>query len=313
MTAARVRRLVAVSLVTGFGLGVARRPGAQAGQAPTFRSTVDVVAIDVSVRDGAATVPGLGAGDFRILDDGVPQTITEMSFGKLPIDVTVALDVSASERGAPLARLEQGVLTLAADLQPDDRLRLLAFNEDVRRVLDFSNSRPAIEAAVRGLEAAGGTSIYDALTTALLAPTRPERRQLVVVFTDGGDTASVTEPLQLLEAGRRAQASVTAVMPRESVSSRTNGTGLGPTALLSAQVRVIAQLTEATGGRVLVDAGPPADLGTPFRLALDAFRASYVLYFTPHGVVRTGDHTLEVSLPSHPHDTLLARRGYSGG
>ena len=285
MTSSRARRFAGVGFLAGLGLLTGLRPRAQPQQ-PTFRSTVDVVAVDVSVRDGAATVLGLGAGDFRILDDGVPQTITDMSYGKLPIDVTVALDVSYSERGAPLMRLEQAVLTLAEGLRPEDRLRLIAFNQDVRRLLDFSESRPAIAAALRTIEPGGGTSIYDALTTALLAPTSPERRQLVMVFTDGGDTASVTEPQQLLAAARRAPAAATAVLPRAAVPTRLTATTPSATPGLTAQVRLIAQLTEATGGRLVVDPGPPTDLGAPFRLALDAFRASYVLYFTPHGVDR---------------------------
>ena len=308
-----LRLLVGVSLVTGLGLGAAIRPRAQTGQQSTFRSTVDVVAVDVSVRDGAATVPGLGGERLsnprqRRAADDHGHELRQAAHRRNGRDS----NVSYSERGAPLARLEQGVRTLAAGLLAGDR-RLITFNQDVRRVLDFSDSRPAIEAALGTMEPGGGTSVYDALTTALLAPTSPERRQLVMVFTDGGDTASVTEPLQLLEAARRAQASVTAVMPRESVSTRRNGAAPGPSAGLTAQVRLIAQLTTATGGQIPRRPGPPTYLGAPFRLALDSFRASYVLYFAPQGVDRSGDHTLEVSLPGHPHDTLLARTGYFGG
>lgn len=308
---------------------------AQAEQQPTFKSTVDVVAVDASVRDGATVVTGLGPADFQVLDNGVRQTITNVSYGKLPIDVTVTLDVSFSERGAALARLQQGVLELATDLEPDDRLRLVAFNQDVRRVVDFTSSRSAITTAVHSITAGGGTAIYDALAVALVAPTSPERRQLVMIFTDGADTASITEPRQILEAAERGHALVTAVMPRGAMPRRSTVTrggidmsrpqngpqsapqvmfaGQAPGQVLNAQVQLMTKLTSQTGGRILVDPGPPANLGTAFRLALDAFRESYVLYFAPEGVDRGGNHTLAVSLVGHPRDTLLARSGYFGG
>ncbi len=55
-------------------------------QQPTFRSSIDVVELDVFVTDGrGAFVKDLTAADFEILDDDRPQTISSFSLVDLPL------------------------------------------------------------------------------------------------------------------------------------------------------------------------------------------------------------------------------------
>ena len=51
------------------------------------------------------------------------------------------------------------------------------------------------------------------------------------------------------------------------------------------------------------------NLTSKFRRMVQDFRSSYVLYFTPRGVERTGPHTLEVRV-KRPGVEVRARRGY---
>jgi VWFA-related protein len=294
-------------------------------QAPTYRGRVDLVTVNVSVENGLSVVTKLTAPDFQVLDDGVPQEVATVTYGTLPIDVTVALDVSASVKGAPLARLRHGVAQLASGLATGDRLRLVAFNHEIRQVLDFDSDPKTVEIALASLSAGGGTSIFDALSVAMLAPADPNRRQFVTLFTDGSDGLSVTEPRMLLEAARRAQASVTAVMPRGVAAAGglvgprggllapgavKPDSGRRPEALLHQQVALVGDIATLTGGRILVDPGPPQDLGSSFRRALDDFRSSYVLYFTPRDVEHAGFHTLQVTVRGHAGYSVRARTGY---
>jgi len=121
---------------------VAALPVQQIGaqeQLPTFRSMANAVAVDVTVRDNKRkSVTGLRASDFEVYDNSVRQEVAEISYGKLPIDVTVALDVSFSVTGLMLERLRSGVVTLMRDLAREDRLRLMLFNSRVSRVVDFT-------------------------------------------------------------------------------------------------------------------------------------------------------------------------------
>jgi hypothetical protein len=68
------------------------------------------------------------------------------------------------------------------------------------------------------------------------------------------------------------------------------------------------QLARETGGLV-VPSTPGEILASTFRRALRVFRASYVLYFTPQGVDRTGAHTIDVRVKQDGTD-VRARRGY---
>jgi len=119
---------------------VAATPSAAVSQqepAATFRAGTDIVSVEAAVRRDRRPVAGLKIADFQLLDNGVPQQISDVSYERLPIDVTVVLDVSASVTGAVLDQLRQSVRQLKTDLGGSDRLKLVAFNQQVRRLADF--------------------------------------------------------------------------------------------------------------------------------------------------------------------------------
>jgi len=273
-------------------------------QAPqrTFRAGADIVRVDVSVRDGRRAVTGLTAADFSLTDNGVPQQVTDVSYGRLPIDVTVALDVSGSVTGRLLVELRSAVLDLMEDLGEQDRLKLIGFNMRVSRVVDFTTDTAAIERAIQSATTGGGTSMRDAASVALISATEPDRRQLVVLFTDGADSSSVTTEAGMMDVAQRTNASLTIVVPERI-------TAFGVQARTRRYVRWLRDLTGETGGTVITAGG---DLTSTFRRALDEFRSSYVLYFTPSGVATEGFHTLEVTVPRDDGYTIRARRGYFG-
>ena len=72
---------------------------------------------------------------------------------------------------------------------------------------------------------------------------------------------------------------------------------------------LLEKLSDETGGSVLAAGG---NLTSAFQRALDEFRSSYVLHYTPAGVDRTGFHTLEVRV-TRGRPEVRARRGYFGG
>lgn len=262
----------------------------------------------------------LQIGDFTLLDNGVPQTIVDMTYGKLPIDVTVALDISFSVSGSMLERLQRAVGQLMRDLRPDDRLRLMMFNARVARIVDYSSDPAVIDAAMKTAVAGGGTALNDAISLALVSSRAPGRRQLIVVFTDGADASSATPMSVLHEVAGRTTATLTMVMPgvfatTTSSSGFSGGVPLPETTFFSGRFLGVnaayANLAGSTGGTV-VPFRANEDLGAIFRRVLDGFRSTYVLHFTPTGVAREGFHELQVTV-SRPNATVTARRGYFGG
>ena len=275
--------------------------------------------VEVSVRNGTKVITGLEAKDFVVTDNGVPQDVNRASYGKLPIDVTVALDISYSVTGATLDRLRRAIVQMMSDLNKDDRLKLITFNMQVSRVVDFTSDVKAVEGAIRATSAGGATSIFDTLSVALVSADHLDRRQLVVIFTDGDDSMSTTEPQQLIEVAQRSNATVTPVLPGALVGS---GPASAPgrfsafvpriTPMQRQEGQLYARLAADTGGLVIPIASPNEDLTATFRRALDEFRSSYVLYFTPKGVEHGGFHTLTVAVPQNKGFTVRTRRGYWG-
>ena len=189
MSDSRTLRAGLAALATSVTIAYASAAVApQDPQQPTFRSGASAIAVDVTVRQDRRAVTGLVASDFEVLDNGVLQQVDDLSYGKLPIDVTVALDVSHSVSGNLLDRLRQGVV----QLMRDDRLKLVLFNMRVTRTIDFTNDVDAVERAIRGAAAGGGTALLDAVSVTLVSASIPDRRQLIVFFTDGNDSSSTT-------------------------------------------------------------------------------------------------------------------------
>ena len=298
MSRARIDVSVALLVLTvalgGLGLGQDAPP-------QTFRSAAAAVTVDVTVRDRSRrAITGLGPADFEVLDNGVRQRVTEVSYERLPIDVTVALDVSYSVTGDLLERLRRGVSQLMGDLGRPDRLKLILFNMRVTRSMDFTRDVKSVERSIRGAAAGGGTALLDTVSVALVSASSPDRRQLIVVFTDGSDTSSTTSPSTIIEVAGHARATVTFVVPTtaptpvitfSSAIPIVIPTPAAPAALplplpLSP---LLATLAKETGGSVL-PVGATADLSAAFRRVLEEFRSAYVLYYTPTGVDRAGYH-----------------------
>jgi VWFA-related protein len=290
-------------------LGLAAVP--QQEPRATFRAGADAVAVEASVRRDKRPVTGLKASDFELLDNGVPQQISDVSYERLPIDVTVVLDVSASVTGAVLDQLRQSVRQLKADLGPRDRLKLVAFNMQISRLADFEGPAAATDKAFASLSGHGSSAIFDAVAVQLASPALEGRRHLIVLFTDGQDSSSISDPETLLDVAKRTTATVDIVLG--STSSAPERSNASPFARSPGRPsmtvgRMYDQLARETGGWV-VPTAPGENLASTFRRTLADFRASYVLYFTPQGVAPSGSHTIDVRVKQEGTD-VRARRGY---
>jgi|1185.fasta_scaffold06583_2 VWFA-related protein len=303
------RRLLACGL--GATIWAAIPAGAVPQQEPTatFRAGVDAVSVEASARRGNRPVTGLKIGDFQLLDNGVPQQISDLNYERLPIDVTVLLDVSASVTAPVLDQLRQSVRQLKADLGPRDRLKLVAFNMLVRRLADFEAPGAATDTAFAALTGRGSSAIFDSVAVQLAAPALAGRRHLIVLFTDGQDSSSISDPDALFEVARRTTATVDIVLASTAVersSASPFARARGRPAITIG--RMYDQLASETGGLV-VPPTPGEHLASSFRRALAEFRASYVLYFTPEGVDRAGVHTIDVRVKQDGVE-VRARRSY---
>jgi Ca-activated chloride channel family protein len=270
-----------------------------------FRTSVDVVRVEALVLDDGRPVGGLTAADFVVTDNGVAQTIRVRALAREPIDVAVALDVSGSVAGDRLERLRAGALALVGALTPADRATLLTFDHALS--LGPRDAAPAaLDRRLRELSAQGRTSLVDAATTALVWSIGRDRPMLVIVFSDGRDTASWTRPEQALALAGRSGAVVDAVVTGELLP--VGLARLVATDPLTPDERFVADLAASTGGRVR-NGSAGAGLAGAFREALQQFRARYEISYDATSQT-PGWHALDVRVPGRRGATVHVRRGY---
>jgi VWFA-related protein len=293
-----VRRVLPVLVLLSLGAG----PVAGDQQA-TFRSGIDLIAVDVSARIGREPILGLQAADFEVLDNGIPQDIVDVSYGSLPIDITLAIDLSfKSSKYA--ASLRAAVSDQVARLEKQDRVRLILFNSRVPRATEFTSDAAVIDRALREARAGSQSGFADVFGDALAAATPTDRRHLVLFVTDGGISSSA-KPEMLLDLARRSRSTLSMILPIEFPTGRGQ---FVPSAGQKQRTDSLNQLAQETGG-IIVWQTPNADVGPVMRTLFDDFRASYVLHFAPRGVDPGGVHTLQVRV-KRPDARVKARRAY---
>src|SRR5260370_1182744 len=136
-----------------------------------IRSTSRLVLLDVSVRDREnALVSGLTQDDFKVFEDGKPQTISQ--FANVDVPVTVGLVIDESGSMAPKRRETiTASLVFASESNPDDEMFVINFNEKVSRGLPdtklFTDNVQLLRQALLSGVPEGRTALYDAIVAAL--------------------------------------------------------------------------------------------------------------------------------------------------
>ncbi|HYT74459.1 MAG TPA: VWA domain-containing protein [Vicinamibacterales bacterium] len=266
--------------------------GASAQQ-PVFSSSTLGVRVDVLVTKGNIHVPGLTAADFELRDNGVLQTIDVIDSADVPVNAVLALDTSASTAGQRLADLTAASQTLLDGLKPRDRAALATFNHAVTTRVPLTDDLSTIGKTLEAVSPSGHTAIMDGVYVALMATQAESGRSLVVVCTDGRDTASWLQADEVLEAAKRSNAVIYAV-----AAGRAR------------RWAALKDLTDATGGHT-IDVESSRDLAGEFQKILQDFRSRYILTFVPAGVAAGGFHRLDIRM-RRGGMTVKARPGYFG-
>jgi VWFA-related protein len=276
-----------------------------AAQQPVFRASTDLVVVDVSVRQDGRPVTGLTAADFVVTDNAIPQTLLDVSRETMPIDVDLIVDISASMEGDRYMAMVRALDAVEARLGPDDRARVITFNQQVRDAGLLTKARRTSDVLGR---ASGATSLYDALAAGLIMPLEPSRRRMAIVFTDGVDGSSLLEGREVLDVAARSGVTVFSVMlPDTSPSTTPIGTFIAN----AAGEDVLKRLSSTTGG-VYTSITQNNELSTTFVRAFDEFRTSYVLRYAPAGTPKPGWHELSVRVTKNGRYDVRARKGYIG-
>jgi VWFA-related protein len=306
-------------------------PAATSSVHQVFRSAVDGVIIPVSVTSGNKPVADLTAADFELRDNGVVQELQRVDSEKVPLDITLLLDLSSSVDGPLLRRLKTAVSDTAGLLKRDDRIRLVAISQVLHEVFGLQPRGEGL--SLETLTAEGATSLYDGIAATMMRPPEAGRRQLVVAFTDGRDSTSIIDASTAAEIARLSEPVVDVVVPADPqtqdpgarrFSQRPGGvssvmgdnvvagrTGPGVRAPDDLAMVALTAVVRPTGGQVfLLDT--TGSISRAFKTMLESFRASYVLRYTPRNVAPEGWHEIGVTVTRHGHYEIRNRKGYQG-
>ena len=278
--------------------------------AQVFRSGIDLVSVDVSVKSGNRVVAGLTAADFRLYDNGVLQQVEAVSIEDVPIDVTIFHDTSVSQ-GGRIDSLKRDIVTVAGLLRAGDRIRLLTFDDQVQDAFGWqpAGSVPDVSRVTMGRI----SPVYDALFAAFLHRPETGRRHMVLALTDAADAGGITSIETLTAVADRSESVLHLVLLDDS---RPTGPQRGvirqwnPTRAAATEVALVEKLSTVTGGVVHEEPLFRNHVVSSFRKAFDDFRQSYVLRYSPKGVKPGGWHELKVEVVRPGRHTVRARRGY---
>jgi VWFA-related protein len=292
--------------------GTSALPG-EATEGPHFEQvTVRLVLLQATVLNRrGATVSGLAPEDFRIRENGVPQTISVFGTARnQPLKIAFLLDISGSmSLGGRLEQAKTVIRDFVEALRPEDQVALLVFADgDVVVEMEFTTDRLQFHEVLGRQEAFGRTALRDALAYAprLLAEARPGRKALIMV-TDGVDNASEMTTFRALRLARQVQVPIYAIgmtsLP-EDRRVRVRPSHGGRTFL-----EVMQEFSGETGGKLFPVFGVD-DIARAVSTVKAHLQGQYVLGYHPEGTgEEPGFRHVEV-VTADPSHQVRTRRGY---
>jgi VWFA-related protein len=270
--------------------------------AQRFRSATDLIAVNVTVRDGDGRLAtDLTRDRFEVFEDGRLQPVTQFTDERVPVSFAVLLDISESMFGSRIqdsrAAIEEFIGTL---LHPEDEFAVLGFNHRHRLLLPWSDDRGSVPAALEPIRPAGSTAIYDAIVETLpLMDVRSRQRAALLVISDGADTASETTLREVRASLVRSEAFVYAVAI-DPVNPRPLNVGVN--------VPLLRDITDQSGGRTLVVRDTNEMLAALARIA-EELDSQYLIGYTAPGAADGQFHSIRVRIRDGDY-RVRARNGY---
>lgn len=275
----------------------------------TLRVNVKLVSVFTNVTDAnGAIVGGLSKEDFAVTEDGRPQKIAVFERqSELPLNLVLAIDTSGSVRKDLPVEQEAAHKFVHALLRAQDQLSLLEFATDVRQVVGFTNQPAKIDRGLATLRGGQATALYDAVylasdTLAKLAKGPKPARKVLVLVSDGGDTANTVTYAEALEHALRGEVMVYSIIDVPVAASAGRDTG-GEHAMIT--------LAEQTGGKYFY--AESGGLDQAFTKVSEDLRTQYLLgYYPANQEPGLNFHRIRVTIPRAASEAfdIRYRTGY---
>jgi Ca-activated chloride channel family protein len=267
-----------------------------------IKVTTQTVPLYVTVTDrDRRLVPDLLREDFEVFDNGKLQTLTNFYNEPTPITAVVMLDTSGSMTLA-LDFVKQAAEQFFIRMLPDDKAKVGAFNDKIEtHPSTFTDNRDQLIRLMNDdLDFGYPTRLFDAVDFGIEELREVQGRKVVLVFTDGEDTASRMGSGDVLDKARVEEVMIYSVGLENEYFNGAQRVRTSPD-------RGLRRLSDETGGGFFV-LKKRDELGATFTRVAQELHSQYVLGFTPE-LLDGKVHKLEVRV-KRPGMTARARRSY---
>ena len=277
---------------------------------PALRLSANLVTVITSVTDaGGNQVNNLSQNDFQVFEDNQPQEVAGFyREGQMPLRLIFLFDTSSSIRHRFDFEQRAAAQFFRQVLRPGDQAAIMSVSTDPRLELSFTSDIDRLVSTLAGLKAEGATALYNALIEAAHYIRPTEGRHVLVVLSDGTDTASASTLAQAL----------TEVQKADTIIYGVHSTGIAPSANVQdlAGEFALKAMCEDTGGKAFF---PPIyeeqkkearDLDEIYRRVAAEVRAQYVLTYYSNNPARPNTFRTVRVEARRPGLLVRARRGY---
>ena len=274
-------------------------PGAQRIKVSTQTVPIYATVIDSDKR----LVADLTQDDFEVYDNGRLQTLTNFVNEVTPFTAVVMLDTSGSMT-LNLEFVKHAAEEFVIRLLPEDKAKVGAFNDKIQVLPKdgpFTNDRDRLIRLLKeGLDFGYPTRLWDAVDESIANLEPVEGRRVVVVFTDGDDSASRLGVGDVMTRAREKDVMVYAIGMQSEYFNGQSRQRTRPD-------RRLKGLAEDTGGGYF-ELTKKDDLGPTFTRVAQELHSQYVLGFSP-ATLDGKVHKLEVKV-KRPGMTARGRKSY---
>ena len=304
-------------------------PPSKASQEEEIIVDTNLVTTPVTVLDrNGRFIPGLKQKDFKLFENGVPQKITQFQAETTPFTVILMIDISPSTRYS-IDDIRFAAVTFVNQLRPEDKVMVVNFDRQVRIMTEPTSDKKALFTAIYKSQFGSGTSLYEAVDTAInMDFVQTPGRKAVVLFTDGVDTTSRQATYESTVAGVEEVDALVYPIRYNTQSSTNQGSQV---AMIQQNMApgVMAQLgrgqtdmeyqlgkeylnTIATnsGGRIF-EAEAMGDLDKAFKGVADELRQQYAVGYYPDDTGKPGDRKkIKIEVIGKPQSIVRSKTTY---